>query len=109
MANVALALGAIKPVEQFADGPPQGIDGFGVGLSQHRLELGKHLLIGVEVRAVGQQVLHRRTSLLDRGLDAGDFVGAQLSQRRFSSSTNCPSRGRIHAPFLKGSGRVISD
>jgi hypothetical protein len=43
VANVALAFGAAKAVQYFANDVPEGVDGSGLRFSQHRLELGKDL------------------------------------------------------------------
>jgi len=68
MANVALALIGSKPLEQRTDGTPERLERAGLGAAQQRLELGKHLLNRVEVRAVRRQVPQLRyQELLDPG------------------------------------------
>jgi hypothetical protein len=60
-------------------------DGFGEifecshgGLPQRCFELGERLFDRIEVGAIGRQIAQRCASLLDRFLDASDFVGWQV-------------------------------
>ena len=78
MATVALALIGGKPVEQRTDGTPERLERAGLGAAQQRIELGKHLLNRVEVRAVRRQVPQRSACRLNRRLDAGHLVRAQV-------------------------------
>lgn len=65
MPDVGGAFGWLEVIEQCSDAPPGCLDGSLVGFSDEGLELGKHHLDGVEVRAVGRQEQQARTDIAD--------------------------------------------
>ena len=78
MVDVALTFVRAEAIHQRSDGIPECFNGACLGRAQQRLELGKHLLDRIEVRAVGRQVLHLRSHALDGLADAHDLVRTQV-------------------------------
>ena len=94
VANVALALIGGESVQQRTNGTPKRFERAGLGAAQQRLELGKHLLNRVEVRAVRRQVAQRRARTLDVNerdalvdMDLSAIQGMLLGDKGFIRTT----------------------
>ena len=68
-------------VEELADGVPESVAGAGGSASEHRLQLGEHLLDRVQVRRVGRQVEDAGAGGGDRLADACHLVGGKVVHR----------------------------
>jgi len=73
MADVVFAFVRGELIEQLAESIPEGLDSAGGGFSEQGFHLGKDLLDGVVVWAVGRQVAQLGTCRFDGLLDAGDL------------------------------------
>ena len=78
MPKVIAAFVGTEALQTFPEQRRQRVDGSTAGGANEGLQLGEAELDGIEIGAVGRQIPQRHAGCLERILDTGDLVRAEI-------------------------------